>query len=153
MSLENVIKFGAGNAKLSPSPIRAEWILEGNPVARNRILSSSRDGTASTLIWDCTAGRFNWYYDIDESVYIIEGSVIVKEPSGATRRLTAGETIFFPAGSRAEWEVEEYIRKIAFCRSPLPWPLVLAKRGFKFLKRLALGNRNRDTVPGTFKSN
>ncbi len=41
MPTESLLKFGAGNVALNPSPIRPDWILEGNPVARNRVLSSS----------------------------------------------------------------------------------------------------------------
>jgi uncharacterized cupin superfamily protein len=150
MPIETLLKFGAGNVALNPSPIRPDWILEGNPIARNRLLSSSGDGSASTLIWDCTAGKFNWFYGIDETVYVIEGSVIVKDPSGLTRRVLAGETIFFPAGSRAEWTVEKYIRKIAFCRSPLPRPLVLAKKAFRFLKRITKARGSMEDAPAMF---
>ena len=68
MSVESVIKLRVEQVDLNPSPIHPSWILEGNPVARNRLISSSADGTASALIWDCTAGRFNWFYDVDETV-------------------------------------------------------------------------------------
>src|ERR1700739_71802 len=114
MSIEGAIQFGTAQVNLNPSPIRPDWILEGNPTARNKLLSSSADGTASTLIWDCTAGRFNWFYGVGETVYVIEGGVVVTDVTGTARRLRAGDTIFFPAGSRAEWHVEDYIRKIAF---------------------------------------
>jgi uncharacterized cupin superfamily protein len=140
MSVEGAIQFGTAEVDLNPSPIRRDWILEGNPTARNKLLSSSADGTASTLIWDCTAGRFNWFYGVDETVYVIEGGVVVTDVAGTAHRLRAGDTIFFPAGSRAEWHVEDYIRKIAFCRAPLPRPLVFARRGFRLLKRL-MGSR------------
>jgi uncharacterized cupin superfamily protein len=136
MSVESVSKLGVARLGMTPSPIYGDWILEGTPVARNSVLSSSADGGASTVMWDCTAGRFNWFYGGEETIYVIEGSVIIKDGAGVARRLSAGDTIFFPAGSRAEWHVETYIRKIAFCRTPLPRPLVFAKRGMKFLKRL-----------------
>ena len=128
MTVKSVIELGVGNVKLNPSPIYPNWVIEGNPIARNKVLSSSADGTASTLLWDCTAGRFNWFYDVDETLYVIEGAVVVKDVTGASRRLSAGDIIFFPAGARAEWHVEKYVRKIAFCRTPLPRPLVFAKR-------------------------
>ena len=142
MTNESIIELGVGQAQLNPAPIRPEWILEGNPVTRNKLLSSSADGTASTLIWDCTAGRFNWYYDVDETIYVIEGGVVVKDFGGLPRRLQAGDTIFFPAGARAEWHVEHYIRKIAFCRAlpqQLSRPVRIAERCYKFLKRLMGG--------------
>jgi uncharacterized cupin superfamily protein len=113
---------------LNPCPIRAAWILEGNPVARNKVLSHSQDGTANTLIWDCTAGKFNWFYSIDETVYVLEGSVRLKDANGS-RLVTAGDSVFFPAGSSAEWTVETYIRKVAFLRQPLS-PSYLKLRAF-----------------------
>ena len=134
------IKFATGKLALGPSPINPDWILEGNPVARNRLIAGSADGMASTLMWDCTVGRFNWYYTIDETVCVVEGSVTVRDHAGSTRTLVAGDTAFFPAGSSAEWNVEGYVRKIAFMRQPLPRPLLLVKRSLRLLKRL-LGMR------------
>jgi len=125
MSVQSVIKLGASKAELNPSPIHPNWVLEGNPIARNQLLSVSADGNARSYIWDCTAGRFNWFYEADETVYVIEGGVILKDQAGSARRLSAGDTIFFPAGARAEWYVENYIRKFALiprrCRGPWCW--------------------------------
>ena len=150
VSLERLSKLTVEEVSLDPSPIFPDWILEGNPVARNKVLSQSADGTATTLVWDCTAGRFNWFYSIDETVYVIEGGVVVKDTSGTVRRLSAGDTIFFPAGSRAEWTVEKYIRKIAFCRKPLPRLLMVAKRVYRALKRLAGKGGSAQGAPAMF---
>jgi hypothetical protein len=154
MSVESVIGFGASKADLMLSPIRPNWVLEGNPVARNHLLSVSADGSARSYIWDCTAGRFNWFYEVDETIYVIEGGVVLKDPAGAARRLCAGDTIFFPAGAHAEWHVEKYIRKFALIRTPLPKPLVAARQGYRFIKRLIRGGgRARDTEAlGSFQS-
>jgi uncharacterized protein len=150
MTVENDIKFGIGEVKLNPSPIYPAWILEGNPVARNVLLSRSADGDASSYIWDCTAGRFNWFYGADETIYVIEGGVVVKDMAGTAHRLSAGDTIFFPAGTHAEWIVENYIRKFALIRTPLPRLLVFAKRGYRlFMRLVGAGGRN-DPVPGMF---
>jgi uncharacterized cupin superfamily protein len=136
MEVGNEIKIGIGKVELNSSPIYPGWILEGNPIARNALLSSSADGTASSYFWDCTAGRFNWFYEADESIYVIEGGVVIKDMAGISHRLSAGDTIFFPAGTHAEWTVETYIRKFALIRNPLPTPLVFARRGFRLFKRL-----------------
>jgi len=115
----------ADHAALKPAPINADWIIEGAPVARNALLSRSEDGSAFTLIWDCTAGLFEWRYSIDETVYILEGSVIVEDAAGGTRRLEAGATALFPAGSRAVWRVESYVRRSPSaanpCRAAISW--------------------------------
>jgi uncharacterized protein len=152
--IDSLIKIGTAHGHLAPAPIRSAWILEGNPVARNKFLSKSADGTASTYIWDCTAGRFNWHYDIDETVYILEGSVVLRDAQGAERGLQAGDTVFFPAGSNAEWTVEGYVRKVAFLREPLPRKILFAKRAYRALKRLVKGgNKSNDMVPAMFQSN
>ena len=139
MSVESIIGLGAATADLMLSPIRPSWVLDGNPVARNQLLSVSADGNARSYIWDCTAGRFNWFYEADETVYVIEGGVVLTDGTSTARRLCAGDTIFFPAGAHAEWHVENYIRKFALIRTPLPKPLVLARQGYRYVKRLFRG--------------
>jgi uncharacterized protein len=139
MNQDTCIKFSSASGALDPSPISTSWILEGDPVARSRVLSS-RDG-AHSVIWDCTAGRFNWFYDCDETVYIIEGSVVLKDADGVQRRVSAGETIYFPMGSKAEWLVEKYIRKVAFCSNTQPSLIRFMRRVWRKLKRMAGGGR------------
>ena len=104
---------------LTPAPIPQGWILEGSPVARKKHLARSSDQLAATLMWDCTAGRFNWFYDTDEVIHVLEGSVVIEDDAGVSRRLQAGDTFLFPAGSRYLWTVSDYIRKVAFLYSPL----------------------------------
>lgn len=130
------VKFHSPSDPMGPAQINKAWILQGNPITSNRLLSSSADGSASTYFWDCTAGRFNWYYDVDETVYVIEGSVVVRDHQiGSPRTLRAGDSAFFPAGSSAEWTVDKYVRKIAFLRSPLPKAMVLMQRAKRLLKQ------------------
>lgn len=121
---------------LEPDPIPAEWILEGEPVARSKLLVGSSDDMASTHMWDCTAGSFNWFYTVDEVIHVMEGSVIVESPAGERRHLQAGDTFLFPAGTCFHWTVPRYIRKIAFLHSPLSLKLRLAKRIYLMLKGL-----------------
>jgi uncharacterized protein len=119
---------------LQPDPIPLEWILEGNPTARRKLLVGSSDNLASTHMWDCTAGRFTWHYrSDDEVIYVVEGSVIIEDAAGVRRRLAAGDTFLFPAESRFHWTVPRYIRKIAFLRSPLSGKMRLAKAIYNFL--------------------
>jgi uncharacterized cupin superfamily protein len=147
MNTDISITPGTDAVAWTSCPIAADWILEGRPIARIAHLSSSADGTASTYFWDCTAGRFNWFYSFDETLHILEGSVVLKDPAGMLRRVVAGDTVFFPAGSQAEWTVERYIRKVAFCRTPLPGAVVRARNVVRRIKRL--GRRGGD-APGMF---
>ncbi|HEX3912514.1 MAG TPA: cupin domain-containing protein [Steroidobacteraceae bacterium] len=139
MASETSITVGTSCANFVANPINREWILDGDPVARVELLSSSADGTASTYFWDCTAGRFNWFYSFDETFHVLEGGVLLKYPSGASRHVSAGDTVFFPAGTSAEWTVDHYIRKLAFCRTPVPRFLTLARQIARRLKRAVRG--------------
>jgi uncharacterized cupin superfamily protein len=154
MPAKTAIEFEFGEVTLGSAAINPNWILEGKPEARNKFLFSSADGTATAWFWDCTAGKFNWFYDIDETVYLIEGSVLIKDHGGGARKVSAGETIFFPAGSSAEWTVPTYVRKFAILRTPLPRQVQFAKRMYHSLKRLiGRGNRDdKDPVPKMFQS-
>jgi uncharacterized cupin superfamily protein len=117
------VVFSNMAVELTSSPITPEWIIDGKPEARNALLSRSDDYTCSTILWDCTEGRFNWYYGIDETVHILEGSVTVDDGHSPPRKLLPGDTAFFPKGSHAVWHVEKYVKKVAFCRIVLPEPV------------------------------
>jgi uncharacterized cupin superfamily protein len=129
----------AADAALEAAPIRPEWVIEGEPQARSRELSRSADGAAITAVWDCTAGAFNWHFAGDETVHILEGEVVVDDGWGP-RTLSAGDVAFFPAGTWARWEVAIYVKKLAFCRDPLPRPLLAVIKAVRKLKGL-LGRR------------
>jgi uncharacterized cupin superfamily protein len=119
---------------LQPDPIPRDWILEGNPTARRKLLVGSSDNMASTHMWDCTAGQFNWFYGSDEVIYVLEGSVVVEDTAGVQRRLEPGDTFLFPAGSRFHWTVPHYIRKLAFLHAPLSRKIRLLKGIYGFLQ-------------------
>lgn len=108
------------NVFLNPAPITPEWVISGTPEARNAVVAVSDDGLASTILWECSAGSFNWYYDFDETVYFIEGSVTIADAQGASQICGPGDILVFPAGSHAIWTVHTPIRKMAVCKRLLP---------------------------------
>ena len=134
--LKNTIVHADKKAELRPSPIDPAWIREGNPVARSAVLSRSADTTACTILWDCTAGQFEWRYSFDETVHIVEGSVIVSSQNSPPRRLEPGDVAFFPVGTIAHWQVETYVRKVAFCRHVLPKPALPVIRAMRWARGL-----------------
>jgi len=132
---------------LDPAPIPEAWILEGRPEARGKILSCSSDEMAFTVMWDCTAGRFNWVYDIDETVCIMEGGVTVRDAAGHSTTLKPGDTFFFPAGTQFHWTVTRSVRKVAFIHIPMSRKMRLARRVYHSLK--ALFRPRSRAAPGT----
>ncbi|MGD0492200.1 MAG: cupin domain-containing protein [Steroidobacteraceae bacterium] len=145
MPSECMIRIGSSTDSLVDHPIEASWILQGKPRARIELLSRSADGTASTYFWDCTAGRFRWFYSYDETVHILEGEVTLMDSAGHARRVSAGDTIFFPAGSSVEWKVDQYVRKLAFCRIPVPRYLAWARAMVRRVRRVMRGESEQET--------
>ncbi len=139
------IECGSVSVALSPSPINPDWILEGSPVARNSVLSRSRDGTACTLVWECTPGKFVWHYTTDETIHILEGRIVLDDGVEAPRSLGAGDVVFFPAGAVVRWTVEAQVRKLAFFRRQLPKPIAIVTQAARRAKNLI---RNRQTSDG-----
>jgi uncharacterized cupin superfamily protein len=130
-----LIETGNLVVNLTPSPIEPSWIIEGNPVAKSGALSHSADGTASTIVWECSEGKFNWYYDFDETILILEGSIVLENDTMGPTRYGPGDVIFFRDGAHAKWHVEGRVKKLAFCRKTNPAMLGFALRVFSKIKR------------------
>src|SRR5262245_12155264 len=109
----------SGAAEFQPGAIDPSWILAGSPQTRSAALVSAPDGGSSVNFWDCTAGRFQWQYCWDETVFIVAGSVRITDASGHSSVLCAGDVAHFPAGSSFVWEVDKYVQKMAFHRRPV----------------------------------
>lgn len=114
---------------LEDCPIDPGWVRAGRPQARAATHAMARDGLSSTHLWECSAGAFAWRFSVEETVLILDGEVRVTSPGGQVRTLRAGDVGHFPAHTTWLWEVDRHVRKIAFCRREVPWPLRLATRG------------------------
>jgi uncharacterized protein len=128
---------------LTQRPIEPSWIIEGKPDAQWCVLSQSADGLATTMVWECSAGKFNWHYDFDETVLILEGSIVLESDTMPAKRYAAGDVIFFKDGAHARWHIEDRVRKLAFCRKTQPVWLGFALRVFLKLKKMLLPSGTR----------
>jgi uncharacterized cupin superfamily protein len=129
-----ILLADARRVDLADAPIAPEAVLAGAPVARSREITRSADGRISTHLWDCSAGRFRWYFWTDEIVHILEGEVHVDDEAGRSFVLRAGDVAHFPTGATTVWHVPEYVRKLAFHRAP-----GLRARVMRKLRRLVNG--------------
>ncbi len=137
-----VLHVSRGEVDLEDHPINPEWVLDGQPQARLSEWAESADGTTSHWTWDCTAGRFRWYYDVDETIVIIAGSVSLQVDGEPPVVLQVGDAGYFPAGHWVTWTVESYVRKHAMVRVPVPRSMRYAVNGFG--RRM---HRLRDALP------
>jgi uncharacterized protein len=128
---------------LNPEPIPHKWILSGAPEATARMLLRSRDWLQSIVVWECTAGQFNWHYNKDEVLFVISGHATLKNENGEEREFGPGDTVFFPAGVSCTWLVKDRVRKVAILRETLFWPLGLfVKIWVKLLRIMGLGGQS-----------
>jgi uncharacterized cupin superfamily protein len=134
----SLIEIARLSVDLTPRPIEPCWILEGKPEATSCVLSQSADGLATTMVWHCTEGKFDWFYDFDETVLILDGSIVLESDGIPPTRYVAGDVIFFRDGAHAKWHVEGHVRKLAFCRKTSPVWFGLALRVFLKLKKIFL---------------
>lgn len=128
---------------LEPSPIDPTWILDGMPVARDGRWTQSLDGTTTHWVWDCTAGTFNWYFALEETVQILEGEVTVSSADQAPRTLRAGDAAVFPAHTWAQWHIPRYVRKHAILRPHAPRPIQILMRFYRVVSALPPAGRRR----------
>src|ERR1700749_1770225 len=81
-----MIETSTTDVELKLSPIEPSWIIEGNPVANNAVISQSSDRPATRIVWQGSGGKFNWYYDFDETIYVLEGSIVLESDELPPRR-------------------------------------------------------------------
>ncbi len=142
----NLIETASTASNLAPSPIEPSWIIDGNPVAQSALLSKSADGLSWTVVWQCSEGKFNWHYDIDESLVILEGSIVLESDTMPPTRYGPGDTILFRNGAHARWHVERSVRKLAFCRKTPPVWVGFGLQLFSKIKRTIMPTRSRKAI-------
>jgi uncharacterized cupin superfamily protein len=133
---KSIVITSAGTGGIKPSPVTPDWVINGMPETRSKELARSRDRTSYAMVWDCTAGRFNWHYNRDETLVVLSGEAFVTDEKGQEHRIGAGDVVFFPAGTSSKWHVPEYIRKVAFLRHTMPRPMGLAVLAWNLFLRL-----------------
>lgn len=135
-------QFATTTVALAPAPIVPHWIVGGQPVARASELMRSRDDASFTMVWDCTDGAFEWTYDFDETIHILEGSIVLTDGGNPPTRLGPGDVVFFPKGSKVHWTVEGYVKKVAFFRKVVPNPMTGLYKAARRLKAALRGTRS-----------
>lgn len=128
MPRPSLVVSGVDDVALQPAPIEPSWVLSGDPQARSGLHSHGEDRSASTHVWECTAGAFRWRFGWDETVIILSGGVRVTAEDGTEKTLSVGDVAYFTAGSTAVWEIDDHVRKLAFIRRPMPAPFAAAIR-------------------------
>lgn len=101
----------ASTLELEQWVLKPEWVLDGQPRVRGKILTSSSDGRTQSGVWECVGPtRFRFIFDVDESIFVTEGRAVV-ETDTTRLELGPGDAAYFPAGLTSVWTVAERVRK------------------------------------------
>lgn len=93
-------------------PILPETIESGEPVQRGHLYINEESLGLMAGVWDCTAftGKME-PYDVNEFMFILEGSVTMVLPDGSEETINAGEAFAIPKGLVCQWKQPGYVRK------------------------------------------
>lgn len=117
----------ASTLQLEQWVLKPDWVLDGTPQVRGKILTSSSDGRTQSGVWECVGPtRFRYIFDVDESVFVTEGRAVV-EADGTRLELGPGDAAYFPAGLSSVWTVPERVRK-NYTVSAVSRPRMLLRR-------------------------
>lgn len=69
-------------------------------------------GVSKWPIWQKEVSTFDWFYDEEETCYLLEGQVRVEPTDGAAPvEFGAGDLVTFPAGMPCIWKITKAVRK------------------------------------------
>jgi uncharacterized protein len=114
------LSLAAANKPLQEVTVNPSWIKSGTPKFAQVEVSRSPDGRTTNGLWSCEGPTtFDWQFDIDEVVYVLEGEVQV-DYQGSQFVLHPGDTAVFHGGTTATWTVERYLKKVYTLHNPGP---------------------------------
>lgn len=73
---------------------------------------TSADSRILSGVWGADPGISRWeFLERGESIYVLEGRMVVTEDGGEPVTVEAGTAAIFPIGWKGTWEIQERIRK------------------------------------------
>ena len=93
-------------------PIDPGTLTAGEPVQRGHEYLNDPANKLTSGVWDCTPVTLKPApYDVNEFMYVLEGSVTIVDERGGEETIRAGEAFIIPKGMPCVWKQDEYIRK------------------------------------------
>lgn len=68
-------------------------------------------GVTTWPVWSKEVSEFPWFYDAQETCYILEGKVTVTPVGGVPVQIEAGDLVTFPKGMSCIWQIHQDIKK------------------------------------------
>ena len=68
-------------------------------------------GVHSWPVWEKEASEFPWFYDEQETCYLLEGDVVVTPDDGDPVEFGKGDLVTFPEGMSCTWNIRADVKK------------------------------------------
>jgi uncharacterized protein len=91
-------------------------VVDGNPDASGKNVFESEDHQITGGVWKCSPGTFDLTFTWDEMALLMEGELVIEEPSGRKVRILPGDFFTVPRGAKTRWNVIKPIKKLFFSR-------------------------------------
>lgn len=112
----------AGTGLTEWEPVDADSLVSGTPVQRGWFCAEDSDTGYMAGVWDCTEHVLKpGPYEVDEFMFLLEGTVVMVMPDGTEITINAGEAFMIPMGLECQWKMPTYVRKVFMIVSdPVP---------------------------------
>jgi len=71
----------------------------------------SKLGVFDWSIWTKEPSEFPWFYDAQETCYLLEGDVVVTPDDGEPVEINKGDLVIFPKGMSCTWNIRRNVKK------------------------------------------
>jgi uncharacterized cupin superfamily protein len=89
--------------------------------------------------WSKEISVFPWYFDEQETIYMVEGEVIVTPDGGTPVTITKGDFAIFPEGMSCVWDVRKPVLKHYQLKSSFARETVRKIRMWLTLPEMSIG--------------
>lgn len=118
VSTGNVKKVTISNVQCPKWPLQSlgAVTVHGDPGASGKTVFESNDRQITGGIWKCSPGIFDLTFTWDEMALLLEGELIIEEPSERKTQILPGDFFFVPRGAKTRWTVVKPLKKLFFSR-------------------------------------
>lgn len=68
-------------------------------------------GVFNWPVWTKEESDFPWYYDEEETCYLLDGEVVITPDEGQPVEIQKGDLVTFPKGMSCRWNIRKGVRK------------------------------------------
>jgi uncharacterized cupin superfamily protein len=112
--MRTIAKTTIHASSYEPYPMPEEIRVEGDPAAKVHWLRASAAGEPPYYagLWTAQPSVFDYTFEMNETLHVLEGRVVVTQKDGPTLDLRPGDVATFPKGAVTRWDVREPFKKV-----------------------------------------